>query len=130
VSLATQISSLATRIATEFKSVRAAIAGVSLVPVVAKTAAYTLGLTDAGSAVEVTSSSAVNVTVPSNASVAFPVGTVIEVAQLGTGMVTIVAASGVTLNSAGSLVATRAQYSAVSLRKRATNTWLLAGDLA
>jgi hypothetical protein len=130
MSLVTQISALATRIATEFNSVRTAIAAANTVPVVAKTAAYTLTLTDAGCAVEVTSSSAVSVTVPPNSSVAFPVGSVIEVAQLGAGQVTIAAGSGVTINSAGSLTKTRAQYSSASLRKRGTDTWLLVGDLA
>jgi len=184
MSLVTQISALATRIATEFNSVRTAIAAAytkpsggipktdlasavqtslgkadtalqsapvtsvntktgavtltasdvgaasSTVPVVAKTAAYTLALTDAGSAVEVTSASAVSVTVPPNSSVAFPVGTVIEVAQLGTGQVTIAPGSGVTINSPGSLTKTRTQYSSASLRKRGTDAWLLVGDLA
>lgn len=96
----------------------------------AQTASYTLALTDANHAVDVTSASATNVTVPPNSTIAFPIGTVIEVAQLGAGQVTIVAGAGVTIQSAGTLVKTRAQYSAVSLRKRATDTWLLAGDLA
>ena len=45
----------------------------------AQTGAYTLVLTDANKAVEVTTASAVNLTIPTDASVAFPVGTVIEV---------------------------------------------------
>jgi len=100
------------------------------VPVVAASASRTLVLTDAFTAVEITSASATTVTVPPNSSVAFPVGTVLEVAQMGTGQVTIAAGSGVTINSAGALTKTRVQYSAVSLRKRATDSWLLVGDLA
>lgn len=91
-------------------------------------AAYTLALADAGLVVETTSASAVTITVPANATVAFPVGTVIEVLQYGAGQVTIAAASGVTLRSASSLT-TRAQYSSVALRLRAANEWVVSGDL-
>lgn len=88
---------------------------------------YTLALTDFGRVVETTSSSSVTVTVPTNASVAFAVGTVVEIVQVGTGVVTVAAAGGVTVNTPGTLVL-RAQWSSVTLRKRATDTWLLAGD--
>jgi hypothetical protein len=88
---------------------------------------YTLVLGDMFKVIETTSSSSVSVTVPPNSSVAFPVGTVVEVAQLGTGVVTVVQGSGVTINTPGTLVL-RAQYSNVVLRKRASDTWVLAGD--
>lgn len=94
----------------------------------AQTASYTLMLADKGKAVEVTSASATNVTVPPNSSVDYPIGTVIEVAQLGTGQVTLVAGEGVTLQTPSSLLA-RAQFSSLSLRKRATDTWLVTGDM-
>jgi hypothetical protein len=94
----------------------------------AQTASYTLVLTDGLKAVEVNSASATNVTVPQNSSVAFPVGTAIEVTQLGAGQVTIVAGTGTTLRSASGLKL-RAQYSSASLRKRATNEWVVSGDL-
>ena len=101
----------------------------TLVPVSARAASYTLTLSDAGEAVEITSASATTLTVPPNASVAFPVGTVIEVARLGAGAVTVAAGSGVTLQSADGDLGLRVQYSVLSLRKRATDTWLVAGDL-
>ena len=90
---------------------------------------YTLVLADKGKLVTCTNAGAITVTVPTNASVAFPVGAQIDVAVLGAGMVTFVGASGVTVNGTPSLV-TRAQYSAVTLIKTATNTWLVVGDLA
>lgn len=102
---------------------------IARVAITAQTASYTLVLSDAGKAVEITSASATNVTIPNNSSVAYPIGTVIEVAQLGAGAVTLVAASGVTLQAANGLLRTRVQYSAASLRKRTTNTWLVVGDL-
>lgn len=94
------------------------------------TSSTTLILTDAMKAVEVTAASATTITIPPHASVAFPIGTVIEIVQLGTGSVSVAAGAGVTLQSAGNLLTTRSQFSAVSLRKRATNTWLLVGDVA
>lgn len=100
-----------------------------LVAVTAKTGAYTLVATDANKAVEVTSASAVNITIPTD-SVNFPIGTVIEVDQIGAGKVTIVGASGVTVQSAVATPTTRAQYSALVLRKRAADLWLVTGDLA
>ena len=107
----------------------ASTAAVSKVAINAQTASYTLVLADAGKAVEITASGATNVTIPNNSSIAFPVGTVIEVAQLGAGAVTLVAASGVTLQAADGFLRTRVQYSVASLRKRTTNTWLVVGDL-
>lgn len=101
-----------------------------VVEVVAVTDTHTLALADNGKAVEVTSATPVDVTVPPNVSVAFPVGTVIEVYQLGAGQVSIVAGSGVTVESRGSLTDLSGQYAVASLRKRATDVWVLAGDLS
>jgi hypothetical protein len=89
---------------------------------------YTLVLSDANKAVEINSASAVNLTVPPHSSVAFTVGIVIEIVQFGTGQVTLVPGSGVSLYSANGLKS-RAQYSAASLRKRAANEWIVTGDL-
>lgn len=91
---------------------------------------YTLVLTDAGKVIEMNKGSAVNLTIPANATVAFPVGTVIEVWQQGAGQVTVVAAGGVTLRSNGDKVKTAAQYATIALRKQAVNTWVISGDLA
>ena len=107
----------------------ASSASIARIAINAQTASYTLVLADAGKAVEITSTSATNVTIPNNSTVAFPIGTVIEVAQMSTGAVTLVAASGVTLQAADDLLQTRVRYSVASLRKRTTNTWLVVGDL-
>jgi hypothetical protein len=92
--------------------------------------AYTLVLSDAGKAVEANNASANTVTVPPNSSVAFPVGTLIEICQLGAGQTTVVAGSGVTIRSAGGKLKLTGQYSAASLRKRASDEWLIVGDLS
>lgn len=91
---------------------------------------YTFALADAGTCVEGTSASAQTFTIPQHTTVAFPVGTVMEIFQFGSGQITIVGASGVTLLSDGGKVATAAQYATISLRQRAINVWVLAGDLA
>jgi uncharacterized protein (AIM24 family) len=88
---------------------------------------YTLVLADAGKVIEMNNASANTVTVPPNSSVAFPAGTIINVYRMGAGSTTVVQGSGVTVRNVGAL---RAQYSEASLRKRATDEWVLAGDLA
>jgi len=92
--------------------------------------AYTLVAADAAKAVHMSNAAANTLTIPPNSSVAFPVGTIIEISQAAAGQTTIAAGSGVTLVSAGSLVKTRVQWSSVSIRKYATDSWLLVGDLA
>lgn len=91
---------------------------------------YTLTLMDANTVVEMTNASATTVAVPPNSSVAFPVGTTIELFQYGAGPLTVSPGIGVTIRSTDGLLSARTQYSALSLRKRGTNEWVLAGDLA
>lgn len=100
------------------------------VPINTQTASYTLVLGDASEVVEMNSASATVVTIPTNASVAFPVGTVIGLRRYGAGTVTITPISGVTMDSPSSKVTLNVQYSMGSLHKRATNEWVLTGDLA
>jgi hypothetical protein len=57
------------------------------------------------------------------------VGERIDFVQYGSGQITF-AASGVTLNSKGSLVKTTGQYSAASVMCVASGVYLLVGDLA
>jgi len=90
---------------------------------------YTLVLADRGKMVEATKSTANNVTVPPNSDVAFPVGSRVDVLQVGAGQVTVVAGSGVTVNATPGLKL-RAQWSSCTLIKRATDTWVAIGDLA
>jgi len=92
---------------------------------------YTLVIGDAGKLVTLTNGSAITLTVPTNAAVAYPVGTVIALAQLGAGLVSIAGASGVTVNGvtpgADDLTG---QWATASLTKLAADTWLLSGGLA
>jgi hypothetical protein len=95
----------------------------------AQTASYTLVLGDKYKIVEVSNASANNLTVPLNATVAYPVGTEINIVQTGAGQTTVVATVGVTINGTPGLKL-RAQWSAATLIKRATDTWVLIGDLS
>lgn len=90
---------------------------------------YTLVLADASKVITMTNASANTLTVPPNSSVAFTTGTQITVVQTGSGTTTIAAGSGVTINSADSALDLRVQYSACTLLKTATDTWLLIGDI-
>jgi hypothetical protein len=90
---------------------------------------YTLVLADAGKMVTMTNASANTLTVPPNADVAFPVNTRLDIIQYGAGNTTIAAGSGVTIYSSGSKLKLSGQYSGASLWKKATNTWVLIGDL-
>ncbi len=91
---------------------------------------YTLVLADAGALVTLNNASAIALTVPTNASVAFPTGTRIHLAALGAGVVTIAGAGGVTVTSRGSVFNIAGSSGIVTLIKIGTNTWLLSGDLA
>jgi hypothetical protein len=87
------------------------------------TAAYTLELSDTSRVVAMNVSGAATVTVPANASVAFPIGAVVGVYNMGSDPVTVAGAAGVTIRNAGDLD----EYKEVSLRKRGTNEWVMAG---
>lgn len=100
------------------------------VTTVEKTASATLALTDGGKVVEMNVASSNNLTIPPNSSVAFPTGTQILVLQTGAGQTTLVAGSGVTVNSKNSNLKLTARYSGVTLIKRATDTWIAVGDLS
>jgi hypothetical protein len=94
-----------------------------------RTASYTLVLSDSGKIVEMNVASGNTLTVPPNSSVAFPIGTLIGVDQMGAGQTTITPGAGVTIRSSGALTKIKGQYSSVSLRKRATDEWVLVGDV-
>ena len=100
----------------------------------AQTATYTVVLGDAYKLVTMSVASANDFQIPTNANVAFPTGTIINVIQIGAGQTTIKAVtSGTTTISSTGATATapalRAQYSAASCIKVATDTWYVVGDI-
>jgi len=94
-----------------------------------QTTSYTLVLTDRGKLVEMNSGSATVVTVPTNASVAYPTGTSITIMRQGAGTVTITPDVGVTVRSDTSYTKIASQYAGATLVKRDTNEWYLFGKL-
>ena len=89
---------------------------------------YTPVLADNGKLVTLSNASAITLTVPTNASVAYATGAQINIQAIGAGQVTVVGDTGVTVNGTGTKL--RAQWSAATIVKTATDTWTLIGDLA
>ncbi len=100
--------------------------------IVTKTASATLALTDPLSGrdalVEMDVATANTLTVPPNSTVAFEVGTVINVHQRGAGQTTIVQGVGVTVRTDETLKL-RKQWATAVLIKRGADEWVLAGSL-
>lgn len=94
-----------------------------------QSSSYVLVLSDVGKQIEMDVATANTITVPTNASVAYPTGTVIVVVQAGAGQTTITPAGGVTINGTPGLKL-RTQWSVATITKRGTDTWLAAGDLS
>jgi hypothetical protein len=92
---------------------------------------YTIELTDSSKLIQMSNSGGINLNVPTDASVDFPVGTQINILQSGAGQVTIQAVDGITttINSASGLKL-RTQWSIATLVKRGVNLWVATGDLA
>jgi hypothetical protein len=99
------------------------------------TADYTAVLADQYQAlVPMNKATAVAFKIPTNASVAFPVGTAITILNKGAGAVTISAVTSgtTTILSAGAVAAspTLAQYKTAVCIKTATDTWYVVGAIA
>lgn len=96
---------------------------------------YTFVLSDNGKLVTASNASAQTYSIPTNANVAFPVGSQINIIQIGAGQVTInaVTSGTTTVASTGaSAVAPklRAQYSSATCIKVANDLWYVVGDIA
>ncbi len=91
---------------------------------------YTTVLADDGKLVTADNAAAIALTSPPNSSVAYGIGTQINIMQLGAGQVTITAGAGVTLRSAGSKLKTSAQYAVATCAKIASDTWVVVGNLS
>lgn len=91
---------------------------------------YTLAAGDAGKLVSLSNAEAITLTVPADADATLPIGTTVDLYQLGAGQVTVAAGAGATLRVSGATAKARAQYSRITVQKVAANTWSLYGDLA
>jgi hypothetical protein len=97
---------------------------------------YTFVLADANNElITASNASAQTYSIPTNASVAFPIGCQINIIQIGVGQVTINAVTSGTTSvlSTGATAAApklRAQYSVATLIKAGTDLWYVTGDIA
>lgn len=101
----------------------------------AETASYTAVLANNGQLVTMSNASANTFSIPTNASVAFPIGAQLNVIQIGAGQTTIQAVtSGTTtvLSTGGTAAAPklRAQYSMATCIKAGTDLWYVTGDIS
>jgi hypothetical protein len=98
------------------------------------TNAYTLVLGDQGDILLASNgATAGTITIPTNASVAFPTGTQITIIQTGAGQITISGAGGVTVASTGATSTApklRAINSSLTCVKTGTDTWYVLGDIS
>ena len=90
---------------------------------------YTIQLSDAADLIRTTSDSAVTVQIPLASTTDFPIGSSVEILQVGAGQVTVTGVSGVTIRTPA-LAKTRTQYSLISAIHVTTDEWVVVGDLA
>jgi hypothetical protein len=124
-------SSIATLTATQTLTNKTLTAPVVTYALDTKTGNYTLVLTDQSKVIEMNVGSANTISVPTNSSVAFPIGTQIHITQYGAGKTQVVAVTPATTtirSTPGAYL--RAQYSSATLIKRGTDEWYLVGDLS
>ena len=100
----------------------------------AQTADYTAVIADTYQVIELMNkATAIAYKIPTNASVAFPIGTVLTILNIGAGTCTISAVTSgtTTILSAGSVAAapTLGQYKSAACIKVATDTWYIVGAI-
>jgi hypothetical protein len=101
----------------------------------AETSSYTAVLANNGQVVTMDNASANTFSIPTNASVAFPIGTQINVLQIGAGQTTIQAVTSgtTTIQSTGASASApklRVRYSAATCLKAGTDLWYVFGDIS
>ena len=93
------------------------------------TGSYTIALSDQGKILPFNTTSTGTVTIPLNASVAFPTGSFVNFVQAGTGPILITGASGVSIQSESSKLKLKGQYAVAGCVKTDVDTWVAFGNL-
>jgi hypothetical protein len=88
---------------------------------VGQSASYTLALADRNRTVAFSGAGAQTVTIPNESSVNFPTGSVVYIARVGVGSLTLAGAAGVTVSKTG----TFATNEEITVRKRGSNNWIV-----
>lgn len=95
-----------------------------------KTGDAMLALAEEGHAIHFENTLDATMTIPENSIVPIPIGAEFEITRIGTGAVSITAASGVLLNGLnGGSAAIAIQYGGAVVRKVSTNNWLVTGSI-
>jgi hypothetical protein len=93
-----------------------------------KTGAYTVAIGDENDLIELNGT--FTVSIPTNTTSSFPIGTEINLLNVGTGVITIAAVTpGTTTVNATPGLKLRAQWSSATLIKRKSDSWVVIGDL-
>jgi hypothetical protein len=96
-----------------------------------QTGSYPAVIGDASKLIEILNAGPTTFSIPTDASVNFPVGTQISILQTGAGQVTIAAVTpGTTTINGTPGLKLRTQWSAATLIKRGANLWVASGDLS
>jgi hypothetical protein len=90
---------------------------------------YILNINDNGKIKNCTNSTAINITIPLNSSVLFPIGTEIGFIRQGAGTVSFIPESGVNIQSIDNKRKIKGQFASAAIIKVGTDTWSLAGSL-
>jgi hypothetical protein len=101
--------------------VKNAVEASNLLGIETATTSRTAVLTDADGILQITNASAMTYTVPTNATVAFPIGTVISIKQMDDGPITLAYSGGVTGEAGG----TYAKNDRIIIQKTGTDTWVV-----
>jgi len=92
--------------------------------------AYTLTSANSSKTTEFTAATDVTITIPTDPSnTTWPIGSSIELRQMGAGRLIFAVTSPATIVSTDGYLKTRTQYSSAFLEKRASNAWILTGDI-
>jgi hypothetical protein len=86
-----------------------------------QSSSYTIALADRNRVVAFNGAGAQTVTIPNESSIDFPIGSVVYIARVGAGSLTLAAAAGVTLSKTGTFASNEELY----VRKRASNNWIV-----
>lgn len=93
------------------------------------TTAHEPELSDNGKLTTLDNAGAIGVTIPLNATKAFPIGAQLHFAQIGDGTVTFIPATVAVIIGSTPGLKLRTKWSTATITKIATNTWILVGDL-
>ena len=89
----------------------------------------TLSASDLYKVIHTSSGSNITITIPNDVGdVLFPIGSYLEIRQMGAGQVTISVTSPATAVASDNGFKTRVQYSSIVVEKHATNSWYVTGD--